>query len=346
MPRLDRTTDRISARLIGAAYRAETGLRDLLARWARRRGWTTAALTYPGYGGQGRARVLGRLLLAPPDTDPQARKDVPGWRRLLTLEEPHGEIDVTLGSVRERVRADPSGFIDTILPADLPPGPAEAFFFVEGRPPVPAPVHVAAPTATRGVVCDIDDTVWITGLRHPLRAAWRTFARTVAQRRPVEGMSALLCRLVADEPFVPVIYLSNGPWNLAGPIARFLESHGFPAGALLMTDWGITPRAWFRDGRVHKASSLERLAEDLPGVAWVLVGDDGEHDPDIYGAFARAHPSKVRGVALRTVDPLTDPAESCVERIGPIPVVRAPDGSGLADRLMPLIGTTPTAPRA
>jgi phosphatidate phosphatase APP1 len=345
MPRLDETLERVSARMITAAYLAETGLRDVLALWARRRGWTTAALTYPGYGGQGGARVLGRLLLAPPGTDPQSRKDVPGWRRLLTLEEPAGVIEMTLGSVRRQVRADASGFIDTTVRADLSPGRAEALFHVEGRPPVPATVHVAAPSAARGVVCDIDDTVWITGLRHPLRAAWRTFARTVAQRRPVEGMADLLSRLVADEPGAPVVYLSNGPWNLAGPIARFLDGHGFPAGALLMTDWGITPRAWFRDGRAHKATSLERLAEDLPGVRWVLVGDDGEHDPEIYSAFARSHPSRIAGIALRTVDPLADATERTVGRIGEVPVVRAPDGTGLADQLTPLLEPTRTGSR-
>ena len=337
MPPHQRTIDRVSARLIVAAYRVETGLRDVLALWARRRGWTRAALTYPGYGGQGRARVLGRLLLAPPGTDPQARRDVPGWRRLLTLEEPDGEVDVTLGAVRERVRADASGFIDATLRAELPPGRAEALVHVEGRPPVPAPVHVAATGTTRGVVCDIDDTVWITGLRHPLRAAWRTFARTSAQRHPVDGMSTLLCRLVADEESAPVVYVSNGPWNLAGPVARFLDSHGFPAGALLMTDWGITPRAWFRDGKAHKRTSLERLAQDLPGVHWVLVGDDGEHDPDIYRDFVLSHSSRVRGVALRMTDPLADPHVGSVDRIGRVPVVRAPGGVGLADRLLPLL---------
>jgi hypothetical protein len=33
-----------------------------------------------------------------------------------------------------------------------------------------------------------------------------------------------------------------------------------------MTDWGITPTRWFRDGREHKSSALARLAEDLPDV--------------------------------------------------------------------------------
>ena len=235
-------------RFVATAYRVQTRVNAVLSDRARRRGWTTAALGYPGYAAQGRARVRGRLLLAPAGTDPDARADVPGWRRLLTLEQPSGEIDVSLGTTRVRARADEAGLIDLTVPVDLPPGRIEAFLHVEGRPPVPAPVHVASPDATRGIVCDIDDTVWITGIRHPLRAAWRTFAGNGSTRRPVAGMASLLSRLVEDSPNAPVIYLSNGPWNLAGPITDFLDRHGFPPGALLLTDWGISPRALFRSG--------------------------------------------------------------------------------------------------
>lgn len=324
---------RPAARLVGAGHRLETGIRNRLAVLARHRGWTTAALTYPGYAGPRGARVLGRLLLAPPSVDPQARRDLPGWRRLLTLEEPGGEVDVTLGTARVRGRADPAGLVDVTLPVDLPPGPAEAHLHVEGRPPVPARVHAAAPDVSRGVVCDIDDTAWITGLRHPLRSAWRTLALSSGGRQPVTGMATLLTRLVGSEAGVPVVYLSNGPWNLAGPISRFLARHGFPAGALLMTDWGTTPRAWFRDGREHKRAALERVSDDFPAVRWVLVGDDGEHDPAIYGDFALRRPGRVAAIALRTVAPPADPSPERDAWVGDVPVVRAPDGAELLARL-------------
>ncbi len=323
-----------SLRFVAAAYRLQTRVNDALSARARRRGWTTAALGYPGYAARGRARVRGRLLLAPAGTDPGARSDVPGWRRLLTLEQPHGEIDVSLGGARVRARADEAGLIDVTVPVELPPGPTAALLHVAGRPPVPAPVHVAAADATRGVVCDIDDTVWITGIRHPLRAAWRTFAGNGSTRRPVAGMAALLARLVEDSPHAPVIYLSNGPWNLAGPITDFLDRHGFPAGALLLTDWGISAGAWFRSGKAHKRGSLERLAEELPGVDWVLIGDDGEHDPDIYRDFARAHPEQVAAIALRTTAPAGTPSPETEARVGSIPLFRAGDGTALAEQLV------------
>jgi phosphatidate phosphatase APP1 len=137
-----------------------------------------------------------------------------------------------------------------------------------------------------------------------------------------------------------VVYLSNGPWNLAGPLTAFLERHHFPAGALLLTDWGISAGGWFRSGRAHKRGALERLAADLPGVQWLLVGDDGEADPEVYADFARAHPGRVLAIALRTTAPAGTEAPQTEERVGSgpdaVPVVRAGDGRALADRLAAL----------
>ncbi len=67
----------------------------------------------------------------------------------------------------------------------------------------------------------------------------------------------------------------------------------------MLTDWGPTNTGWFRSGQEHKHACLTSLAADFPGIRWVLVGDDGQHDPEIYAAFARAHPDRVRAIALR-----------------------------------------------
>jgi phosphatidate phosphatase APP1 len=340
-------------RLVRIGYRVETGLRELACRVALRAGWTEAILPYPGYGTRGRARVLGRVLLAPPATDPAARREVPGWQRFLTLERPDADVAVELSGSRRTVRSDEGGVVDVVLDVAVPAGQASASLDIGGRHAT-ATVHIAPDDARVGVVCDIDDTVWITGLHNPLRAAWRTMARSSGGRRPVPGMARLLRALREHYPDAPLVYLSNGPWNLAGPVALFMERCGFPAGPLLMTDWGITPRAWFRDGRAHKRSSLERLVEDFPQVSWVLVGDDGEHDPDLYGEFAERHPDRVAAIALRQVQPRHERAGAQDQAGGSAldglevaraaseaVVVQAPDGTGLLRGLHDALGIRP-----
>ena len=68
---------------------------------------------------------------------------------------------------------------------------------------------------------------------------------------------------------------------------------------MLLTDWGPTNTGWFRSGQEHKHAQLHRLARELPHVRWLLVGDDGQHDPKIYTEFTVRRPDRVRGIAIR-----------------------------------------------
>jgi phosphatidate phosphatase APP1 len=311
------------------ARRSDAALRDLVARGARRAGWTPAVLAHPGYGSGGRLRVLGRVLLAPSGAHPSARRAVPGWQRFLTLESPGAEVTVEVAGQRTVVRSDDDGLVDATLEIDLPDVGAVPVTLSAGDRSAAGVVHLASPDAARGVVCDIDDTVLVTGIATPLRAAWRTFVLPMTRRQAVPGMVRLLRELTSGAPHVPVVYLSNGPWNLAGPLSRFLETSGYPPGALLLTDWGPTPTRWFRDGRAHKRTSLQRLAADLPGVRWTLVGDTGEHDPALYEEFVRTQPARVRAVLLR--DTTGGPAR--IDRFGEVPVVYGRDGDAIAAAL-------------
>jgi phosphatidate phosphatase APP1 len=330
------------ARTVGvrAAFRAEAGLTRLVAAAARRRGWSEAVLPYTGIGAPDHVRVLARVVLAAPGVEPSTVVGVAGWRRLLTLERPGTPVRVQVAGQHHDVVAGRGGFVDVDVPLVLPPGVDTVHYAVDGREPVPGKVLVASPDATVGVVCDIDDTAWITGIRHPLRAAWRTFFRSSSGRRAVPGTAALLRTVVGSQRHPAVVYLSNGPWNMAGPVGRFLDRNGFPAGPLLMTDWGPTGDRLFRDGQAHKGGSLERLARDLPWVTWVLVGDDGEHDPDIYADFVRRHPGRVAAVAIRQVHIAGD-TDARTETVEGVPFVRAPDGEQLRVMLADVIAGLP-----
>jgi phosphatidate phosphatase APP1 len=116
-------------------------------------------------------------------------------------------------------------------------------------------------------------------------------------------MAVLYERLVNASPGAPVFYLSTGAWNVAPTLTRFLARHLYPSGPLLLTNWGPTPDGWFRSGRGHKRATLNRLAEEFPQVRWLLIGDDGQHDKEIYAEFVAAHPDQVAAVAIRQLSP-------------------------------------------
>ena len=62
-----------------------------------------------------------------------------------------------------------------------------------------------------------------------------------------------------------------------------------------MTDWGPTNPGGSAAARSTSARALHRLAREFPHIRWILVGDDGQHDPRIYGDFARDRPDLVEG---------------------------------------------------
>lgn len=288
------------------AARFEDTVRGILRVPLRRRGWRPRVLAHTGYGAPGWARVFGRVLLSPPKSAraPDAANDPQrGWRAFATMPVADHPLVVEIGDTRHEVRTDRSGYVDVAVPVDLTPGWHRATLTVEGAVPAVCDVRVVDGDEEFGIVSDIDDTVMVTWLPRPLIAAWNTFMLSETARRPVPGMAEMLREAQGPHPGTLVLYLSTGAWNVAPTLGRFLARHGFPAGPLLLTDWGPTNTGWFRSGTAHKRSALERLARELPSVRWLLVGDDGQHDPEVYGAFAAQHPEQVRAVAIRHLSP-------------------------------------------
>lgn len=342
-----------------AAARIEDYWHRRIDKTLRERGWVTEAIGHAGYGSQERVRVLGRVkmrqsgtpsLVVDQDHDPTTpsllRNDaVRGWRLFATpppaVDEP---VRVTVGDREVRAYTDRGGYVDvTIDGLDLEPGWHAATIQPEDSDPAEAPVLVIGREQKHVIVSDIDDTVITTMLPRALIAAWNTFVLHSNARHAVPGMAPLY-RELTERYDAPVIYLSTGAWNTQPTLTGFLERHGYPLGPLLLTDWGPTNTGWFRSGQEHKRSTLRRLWQEFPEVRWILIGDDGQHDPKLYGDFAEDHPDNVELIAIRQLTPaeqvlshglpLSHEEITPVERINSTtPVYRAPDGYGLAQKL-------------
>ena len=282
------------------AARIEDAFHGFRERRGRKRGLVPTIVPFPGYGGDGWMRVLGRVILVKPGRRaPDRYTSIRGWRSFTGVPVRDAEIRVRSGDVEHVIHADRGGVIDVRVQADLEPGWGALLLTLEGADAIEAPVFVVDESVRFGLVSDLDDTVVVTSLPRPFLAAWTTFVANEHARRPVPGMSVLYDRLMASHPGSPVIYLSTGAWNIVPTLNRFLTRHLYPRGAYLLTDWGPTPDRWFRSGQQHKAENLERLATEFPQVRWLLVGDDGQHDETRYEEFASAHPHNVAAVAIR-----------------------------------------------
>jgi phosphatidate phosphatase APP1 len=334
------SADRGAAPVPHLAARAEDALHAFRERRGRQRGRIATIIPFPGYGGEGWIRVLCRVVLQRPGTtSPGPLDSIRGWRSFTSVPVGDARVIVRAGGTETEVVSDRGGVVDARIGAALDPGWQTIELRVEDRPPVEARVFVVDPSVDFGVVSDIDDTVMVTALPRPLLAAWNTFVLDEHARQPVPGMAVLYDRLHRAHPGAPLVYLSTGAWNVAPTLTRFLTRNLYPAGPLLLTDWGPTHTSWFRSGSDHKRDSLRRLAADFPKLRWLLVGDDGQHDPDLYGDFATADPDRVAAIAIRTLTPsqaVLAGGRAARDGQAPVPRVSAPDGAGLAEKLAEL----------
>ena len=289
-----------------------------------------------------------------------------GWRQFVDAQVPRAPVLVTVGSRKLLVYTDRGGYVDLMvedhglepgwhaatLQALKPDEVAQGERRVRASRPIAVPVRVVSEQEHIGLVSDVDDTVMVSWLPRPLVAAKNAFFTYVSSRQVVPGMANLLQQIshmqtsrgrVGTLP-APAVYLSTGAWNVAPSLRRFLFRSNFPTGTPLMTDWGPSQTGWFRSGREHKRSQLRELARMFPWVKWVLVGDDGQHDPSIYTEFAREHPQNVAAIFIRslttTEQVLNHGAPDPREELGPlidsldpkIPVVVGEDGFELLHR--------------
>jgi len=169
------------------------------------------------------------------------------------------------------------------------PGPARR---IEGR-------ALLVPASGLSVISDIDDTVKITEVRNQQQVLLNTFVRAF---KAVPGMAEHYQNLARNSQ-TRFHYLSSSPIQLLPALAGFLADAGFPLGSMHLresTTWRtLIPGSG--ESRAHKLAAIARLMEDFPLRRFLLIGDSGELDPEIYGEVARKRPERVEGVVIRDV---------------------------------------------
>ena len=171
-----------------------------------------------------------------------------------------------------------------------------------GGGPVRSTGQVLVPTgADFGVISDIDDTVVRSSATNVLKMAWIVLLNNAHTRLPFEGVSAFygaLRRGKEGREHNPIFYVSSSPWNIYDVLEDFLNVHGVPEGPLFLKDW--SPSVLGKH-RTHKLGIIRSLLRTYPDLPFVLIGDSGEKDPEIYLQAAREHPGRIPAIYIRDV---------------------------------------------
>lgn len=266
-------------------------------------------LVYPTHATPARLIAAGRFVedegqRAPSKAMGRLRNAIEAAKALESDEIEGAIVEVTVAGRTFRAVTDDEGLwrIDTPVEAPLPPGRLTVVARAVEDKGHPAPsatgfVYVLPAGPSVAVISDYDDTVVHSGITSKRRMIATAIMKNAVQLRPVAG-AARTYRAWREGGAAAVFYVSGSPQNFVPRVLDFLARNRFPDGPLLLKDFGTDPTF---DQVGYKLGRLRGILDAHPHTRFLLVGDSGEKDPEIYAQLRGHYPNRVLGIVIRRV---------------------------------------------
>jgi phosphatidate phosphatase APP1 len=206
---------------------------------------------------------------------------------------------MTIGSQRYRLPpSDPGGHSETLL--RLSNALSGSVSIEAGLPSKEATTQSwgqLVPAEGLSIISDIDDTIKHSEVHDTRRLLRNTFTQPF---EPIPGMAEVYRDWAAEG--AAFHYVSSSPWQLCSPLLEMLESADFPRGSMHLKRFRLKDRSilsLLKDPRSTKPPIIQALLDAWPKRRFLLVGDAGELDPEIYGQIARDNPNRIRSIHIR-----------------------------------------------
>jgi phosphatidate phosphatase APP1 len=289
---------------------------------------------------------MGRVLAHPPLGGPGEHDDwwdnlLNTYRRFDTDEVPNAALVAQFRGASQDIVTDHEGYYSARF---APQDPATDALWADARVTLadgtldtPQPVLQVLPNARIGLISDIDDTILHSSITDWKTAAQLTFLGNARTRKPLLGVAKLYAALQAGVN--PLFYVSSSPWNLYDLLDDFLELNAIPPGPIFLRDIGTDTGKFIKTaGHGHKLEHARRLIARNPQLRWILLGDSGQADAELYAAAAQEFGDRIAAIYIRDVDPdLDSPFDTGVDAwIGKVagtkvPMLRVQDSVAIAE---------------
>ncbi len=299
--------------------RAATRILSLFARPVRTAQGKAGIVikTNRGYGSRAEIFLIGRVFR---QSRPDRKVDEEGFvnqlrdigRRIARRALPGAVVTARFCGAEERVTTDRDGYFRVHLqPRHAPPSEV-LWHTIELSLEQPQAVQAQAqvfipPERCRYVVIsDIDDTVMETGVANKLKMLWRLFVEDAASRAAFPGVGALYRALYlgrSGDEANPMLYVSRAPWGIYDVLDEFFALHRIPVGPVLfLREWGISWKSPLpRRAEEHKQELIRNMLALYHDLPFILVGDSGQHDPEVYRQIVEEFPGRVLAIYIRNV---------------------------------------------
>jgi hypothetical protein len=199
------------------------------------------------------------------------------------------------------------------------------------------------------IVSDIDDTIKVTHVPAGKKTVLRnTFLKPFEEAPGMRERYQIMSDNAGPEADVCFHYVSGSPWQMYVPLSQFvLGDAGFPAGTFHMKNLRKnlleagaleSLRTFVLGGDLstldQKVRQITHLVMHHPGRDFILVGDSGERDPEVYRAIQRLFPRQIRRILIRDV---LNERLSGMERIADEGISVSLDTSELENEMLRLV---------
>lgn len=283
-------------KLAKLASRVERGVDHLLRR---RVGVAQVIDPYTGYATPEHLVVRGRVLSKTTQSNADARQG--RWTNLvqmLRLFMTDEVADVVVQHDTYRAISDEEGYFTLLIPRGDAAGRVEITVSANGVSAI-CPVFVSDPSASFGIISDIDDTMMETGAYSLWRNIWTSLTGNALTRR-VFPDAVTLMEVLQQSGRNPVYFVSSSPWNLHGFLNKVFARNGLPDGPMFLRDYGISETQFITGTHGdHKGSAIDVILAANPDLPFMLVGDTGQHDAHVYSDAVLRHEGRITHVILR-----------------------------------------------
>ncbi len=267
-----------------------------LSAWAQ-----PALLLFPAVGRPGEVTLQGRVLKEAPSRGSSVMSK--NLRRLTAPNWEGAPVEITYRGVTVKTRSGHDGLFETTIrlppQAQAKPGLERWDVSVPGAA-ADSTVRIVDDAAPFFVVSDFDDTVAVSNVTSRRGLVKSALFQDATTQPAVAGMDEFYRCLIEDRRPTPgLAFVSGSPHQYAPRMSLYLSRNGFPLAGLYLRDLGPKTLSGYKQPVIRK------LLESLPQNA-ILIGDSGEHDPEVYAEIRREFPDRVLAVYIRDVGRTND----------------------------------------
>lgn len=156
-----------------------------------------------------------------------------------------------------------------------------------------------------GIISDVDDTILVSRATTMIRKLRLLLLKNAHTRLPFEGVAAFYHALRKgnnNTSFNPIFYVSSSSWKLYDLLVDFAAKRGIPPGPFLLRASRIDHYRFISDihGN-HKLQKIEHIMSTYSKIKFILIGDSGQKDAEIYQQVAKDYPGRVEAIYIRNV---------------------------------------------